>query len=67
MESDARRVVGLEMKAAGSASKHDFKGLTFLRDKLEDRFAMGVVLCTGTQPLPFGDRLWALPYSAMWT
>jgi hypothetical protein len=24
------------------------------------------VLYTGTNALPFGDRLWALPYSAMW-
>lgn len=66
LESDGRRVAGVEMKAAGSVSPSDFKGLTFLRDKLKDRFAMGVVLYTGKQPLPFGDRLWALPYSALW-
>jgi predicted AAA+ superfamily ATPase len=66
LESDARRVAGVEMKAAGSVSQGDFKGLAFLRDKLKERFAMGVVLYTGKQPLPFGDRLWALPYSALW-
>jgi predicted AAA+ superfamily ATPase len=66
VESDERRVAGVEMKAAGSVAQGDFKGLTFLRDKLKDRFAMGVVLYTGKQPLPFGDRLWALPYSALW-
>jgi len=44
----------------------DFKGLTFLRDKLGSRFTIGVVLYTGTNALPFGDRLWALPYSALW-
>jgi predicted AAA+ superfamily ATPase len=66
LESDSRRVAGVEMKAAGSVSPRDFKGLTFLRDKLKTRFAMGVVLYTGHQPLPFGDRLWALPYSALW-
>lgn len=67
VESDGRRVAGVEMKAAGSVSKSDFKGLAFLRDKLKARFAMGVVLYTGKQPLPFGDRLWALPYSALWS
>lgn len=67
LESDSRRVAGVEMKAAGSVSQGDFKGLAFLRDKLKDRFAMGVVLYTGKQPLPFGDRLWALPYSALWS
>lgn len=53
--------------AAGSDSAADFKALAFLRDKLKDRFAMGVVLYTGKQPLPFGDRLWAFPYSALWS
>ncbi|WP_121257976.1 ATP-binding protein [Nocardioides ferulae] len=67
IESDGRRVAGVEMKAAGSVSQRDFKGLALLRDKLNDRFAMGVVLYTGRQPLPFGDRLWALPYSALWS
>lgn len=67
VESDGRRVAGVEMKAAGSVSQGDFRGLAFLRDKVGDRFAMGVVLYTGRQPLPFGDRLWALPYSALWT
>lgn len=67
VESDGGRVAGVEMKAAGSVSQGDFKGLTFLRDKLKDRFALGVVLYTGKQPLPFGDRLWALPYSALWS
>ena len=66
VESDGRQVAGVEMKAAGSVSQGDFKGLTFLRDKLGSRFAMGVVLYTGTQALPFGDRLWALPYSSLW-
>lgn len=67
LESEDRRVAGVEMKAAGSVSKSDFRGLTFLRDKLRDRFTLGVVLHTGTDALPYGDRLWALPYSALWT
>lgn len=44
----------------------DFSGLRFLRDKLGSRFAMGVVLYTGRTAVPFGDRLWALPCSALW-
>ena len=67
LESDDRRVAGVEMKAAGSVSNGDFKGLRFLRDKLENRFSLGVVLHTGTEAVPFGDRLWGLPYSALWT
>ncbi|MEP6760481.1 MAG: ATP-binding protein [Sporichthyaceae bacterium] len=67
VESDGRSVAGVEIKAAVAVSQRDFKGLAFLRDKLKSRFTMGVVLYAGTQPLPFGDRLWALPYSALWT
>ena len=67
IESDDRRAAGVEIKAAGSVNLHDFKGLTFLRDKLKSRFTLGVVFYTGTQALPFGDKLWALPYSALWS
>jgi predicted AAA+ superfamily ATPase len=67
LESVDRRVAGIEMKASGNVTKGDFKGLTFLRDKLQGRFSMGVVLYTGPRALPFGDRLWALPYSALWS
>ncbi|WP_426565340.1 ATP-binding protein [Angustibacter sp. McL0619] len=67
LESHDRRVAGVEMKAAGAVSGGDFKGLTFLRDKLQDRFTLGVVLHTGRDAVPFGDRLWALPYSALWS
>lgn len=66
VEGADRRVAGLEMKAAGSASRSDFNGLAFLREKLGARFALGVLLHTGTEAVPFGDRLWALPYSALW-
>ena len=66
LESADRRVAGIEMKAAGSVYASDFVGLRFLRDKLGTRFSMGVVFHTGRDAVPFGDRLWALPYSALW-
>ncbi len=31
------------------------------------RFKLGVVPNTGNEPPPFGDRLWALPHSELWT
>jgi uncharacterized protein len=55
------------MTATGFVSRADFAGLEFLRDRLGDRFAIGVVFHTGTQALPLGRRLWALPYSALWS
>jgi predicted AAA+ superfamily ATPase len=67
LEDSHRRVAGIEVKAARTVSKAEFRGLEFLRDKLKDRFSLGVLLYTGPDVLPFGDRLWAVPYAAMWT
>jgi hypothetical protein len=37
-----------------------------MRDRLGDSFTSGVVLYTGDRVLPFGDRLTAMPVSALW-
>jgi hypothetical protein len=42
-------------------------GLRHLRDQLGERFGAGIVVHTGPDTLPFGDRLWAVPISALWT
>ncbi len=67
VEDADRNVAGIEVKASSSVGRDDFRGLTYLRDKLGGRFRLGVVLYTGHRALPFGDRLLALPLSAMWT
>lgn len=60
-------VVGVEVKSAASVGPRDFRGLAHLRDRLGAAFATGVVLYSGARTLPFGDRLWALPVSALWS
>lgn len=67
LEDGDRSVAAVEVKASTTVRHEDLKGLAFLRDKLGDRFRLGVVLYAGQRALPFGDRLLALPYSAMWT
>lgn len=59
-------VAGVEVKSAASVSTADFRGLRHLRDKLGERFKLGVVLYTGEHALPFGDRLAAVPISGLW-
>ncbi len=44
----------------------DFPGLRRLVERLGDYFAVGIVLYTGDQTLPFGPRLRAMPVSALW-
>lgn len=67
LEDRRREVVGIEVKATSNPRGTDFRGLEYLRDKLGPRFKAGILLHTGVRSLPFGDRLWALPISALWT
>jgi predicted AAA+ superfamily ATPase len=60
------RVIGVEAKATDAVELKDFKGLYTLRDALGDQFVHGFVLYTGKRSLAFGDRLTALPISALW-
>lgn len=60
-------VVGIEVKASATPHVSHFAGLRHLRDTLGDRFRAGVVLHTGADTLPFGDRLAAVPVSGLWS
>lgn len=52
---------------ANTVRAHTFTGLRHLRDKLGSRFKSGVVLHTGPDTLPFGDRLAAVPVARLWS
>lgn len=66
LENDARQIVGIEVKTTTRIRSGDYAGLSMLRDRLAERFLMGVVLYTGTEPIRVGERVWALPISALW-
>ena len=65
-EAPDGRVVGIEVKAAATAKIEHVHHLASLRDALGDRFTAGVVLYSGALALPLGDRIMALPLSALW-
>ncbi|MGC1167159.1 MAG: ATP-binding protein [Solirubrobacterales bacterium] len=67
LESATGEIAGVEVKAAASVGRDDFAGLRRLRDKLDTRFKCGIVLYTGERTLPFGDRLWAVPLTGLWS
>jgi predicted AAA+ superfamily ATPase len=66
LEDRQGRVVGIEVKASSTVRPDDFRGLRHLADRVGDDLVVGVVFYTGTQTLPFGRRLRAVPVSALW-
>jgi uncharacterized protein len=60
------RLVGLEVKASTTVTANDFKGLKALAAEAGPCWVRGVVLYTGSDLLPFGDQLVAMPISALW-
>lgn len=66
IEDRAGRIIGVEVKASATVDGKDFTGLRRLADAVGDRFVQGLVLHDHDQVVPFGDRLWAAPLSALW-
>jgi len=66
LEAPGQRIAGIEVKASSNVSQGDFSGLRALAEAAGGKFAGGVVLYLGEQRLPFADKLWALPISALW-
>jgi uncharacterized protein len=66
IESTNGDVVGIEVKASASPRIRDARGLGLLRDRLGKRFRLGVLLHLGSQSLPFGDRIQAVPLAGLW-
>jgi predicted AAA+ superfamily ATPase len=67
LENRAGEIVAIEVKANVSLSRKDWRALENLRDKRSESFKCGVVIHTGTQTVPLGDRLFAVPLSGLWT
>ena len=59
-------VIGIEVKAAAAPTARDARHLTWLRERLGDGFAAGVVLHTGPRVFRLGDRIMAVPICSLW-
>jgi hypothetical protein len=67
IERAGRRIAGVEVKLSGTVFAKDFRGLKKLRDAAGERFTTGVVLHDGEDTVPFGEGLFAVPLSRLWT
>ena len=66
IENAAGRLIGLAVKASATVHPADFSGLRKLAAASGQRFAAGYVLYDHDTVVPFGDRLYAVPISALW-
>jgi hypothetical protein len=66
IEAADGRVVGLEVTSGHTPRPEWFRWLGQMRDSLGEKFRVGIALYAGDQVLPFGDRLLAVPISALW-
>jgi len=68
LERRNSQLVGIEVKAAVTLNSDDLKGLRDLAATVgKERFQAGVLLYRGSTVVPFGNRTWALPVSALLT
>ena len=66
IERYSGEIAGVEVKPSATVGERDFAGLRYLREKLGSRFKGGVVLYAGSDTLPFGERLAAVPLQGLW-
>lgn len=60
------KVIGIQVKLNSSPDNHDFAGLKLLREAVGRRFLYGIVIYPGTDLVPFGEDLWAVPVCYLW-
>ena len=67
LEDEQGALVALEVKAAATVTKKDFRGLEQVKQATGKSLRAAAVLYDGKEAVPFGDRQWALPLSWIWT
>jgi uncharacterized protein len=66
LEDAAGRLVGLEVKASATVRPDDVAGLRWLASERRRHYHRGIVLYLGHDVVPLGERLHAVPLSALW-
>jgi predicted AAA+ superfamily ATPase len=66
LENRSGDIVGIEIKNSSKVTHGDFKGLVYLQEKVKSKFVKGIVFYTGSQVVPFGEGLYAMPINSLW-
>jgi predicted AAA+ superfamily ATPase len=67
LEKPSGHIAGIEVKQSDHLTAADFKGLKMLAKLTGNDFICGVVLYGGSDVVPFGQNLWAVPISHLWS
>lgn len=66
LENRSGGITGIEVKASASVDAKDFKVLKHLQETEAAIFQRGIVLYSGREVVPFGEKLFAVPLSMWW-
>jgi len=67
IDDDENGFIGIEVKAGLTVRSDDFKHLRWFSENLaREKPFHGVVLYSGTDIVPFGKNMYAIPASCMW-
>jgi hypothetical protein len=66
LEKPSGEIACVEIKHSAQVAPKHFRGLKALKEEVGDKFRSGVVLYGGTEVVPFGEDLFAVPVSALW-
>ena len=68
IEREDNALLGVEIKAGSMINKNDFKHMKWFQNNLaKNREFIGIILYTGQYPASFGNNLWAIPFSQLWS
>lgn len=66
IEQSGGEIIGVEVKASATVVEKDFRGLRKLCSTVGKAWKTGIVFYDGERALPFGEKMFALPISALW-
>lgn len=67
IENSAGDCFAVEVKASATLTQKDLTGLIRFKEVAGERFKFGILLYDGEKTTAFGDKLFAIPVSALWS
>ena len=65
IEQNDGTIVAIEVKAAGTVTLKDFRGLKKLQSMVGIAWGTGIIFYDGDMILPFGEKMYAIPINAL--